>query len=76
MYAGHISDQEYITGKDKMVGKDDEKFKVVDGVRHVRNEPRPDFSKPPEHHPLPKDLQKIIDAADQDSLYEEIWSGT
>jgi hypothetical protein len=73
-YAGQSSDDPTLVNSTTMAGKDKD-AKVVDGVKRLRSEPRPDFSKPPEHHDLPKDLQKIVEVADQESLYEEIWSG-
>ena len=50
-----------------------DKSKSNEDVKHVRDEPRPDFSKPLPRETLPKDLQAIVDQDDDDldTLYSQ-----
>jgi len=55
------------------MAKDDD---AVDGVPHVRKEPRPDFTKPPAPKKLPKAIQDTLDSEEKEwSLYGEIYDG-
>lgn len=55
--------------------EDDKPEKPWDaGVEHIRKEERPDFSKPPPHKNLPKELQATLD--DDDKLFAALYQGT
>ncbi|TID23628.1 Leucine aminopeptidase 1 [Venturia nashicola] len=56
---------------DKDPGKIVDKFDPQ--IPHVRNEPRPDFSKPPPHAQLPKALRNITE--NEEALWESMYEG-
>lgn len=56
------------------MAKDDKSIvEEVDGVEHIRKEPRPDFSIPPPRKALPKDIQTVLD--DEEKMWETISDG-
>lgn len=54
-------------------GDNDKKQAEIDGVPHLRKEPRPDFSDPPKAKKLPKSLQAEIDR--EETLFDSVYEG-
>lgn len=51
----------------------DEEKELVDGIRHIRKEPRPDFSQPPPPAKLPKALEETLN--DDEKLWSAMYEG-